>query len=229
VTGRLLLANSFTQLTPEIFRDLTRIYPFPSEPLTARPVDAFTSRHPQIYHFRLAPQRHQVVFYNTESDAKATVSVQLAGDTAEGALGLKREKYWHVYDFWNDRYRGIIDGSGVLAQSLRPSEARMLSLHEVADHPQVISSDRHIMQGWLELGEVKWDAENSTLSGTVRLPAGDPVTLTIATNGREAYACEADPAVKVSLDKSPNPTGLVRLRIVAKENSVAPWRVRFGE
>lgn len=38
--GRLLLANSFRDLSPEILHDLERTFPYPSEPRSARPVDA---------------------------------------------------------------------------------------------------------------------------------------------------------------------------------------------
>jgi len=68
-----------------------------------------TSRHPQVYDFRITPQWHQVVLYNTERGRETTVSVKLAGDTAEGALGLDPDKSWHVHDFWNDRYLGAVE------------------------------------------------------------------------------------------------------------------------
>ncbi|MCF7733824.1 MAG: hypothetical protein K9N23_19210 [Akkermansiaceae bacterium] len=227
VTGRLLLANSFKQFPPETLHDLTRIYPFHRTPLTARPVDALTRKYPRVYDFRISPQWHQVVLYNTERETDTTVSVDLAGNTAEGALGLDPEQSYHVYDFWNDRYLGAIPGGAALTQKLRPNEARMLSVREMRPHPQVVSTDRHVMQGLLELDQLRWDADERTLSGTVRLPAGDPVTIMIVTNGFQAATCAADDPVRATLEVADPGSPVVKLRLATDGNRVIQWRVRF--
>ncbi len=226
VTGRLLLANSFTQLPPETLRDLTRIYPFHRIPLTARPLDAFTSKYPQVYDFRISPQWHQLVLYNTERDQQTTVSVDLAGNTAEGALGLDPKKSYHIYDFWNDHYLGTLPGGGSLEQSLRPGEARMLSVREVLARPQVVSTDRHLMQGLLELDQITWNAGTQTLSGTARLPAGDPVTITIATNGFQPETGSAESPVTATILPASPDAPFVQLRLAADDNRMAGWN--FG-
>ncbi len=226
VTGRLLLANSFTQLSPETLHDLTRVYPFHRTPLTARPLDAFTSKYPRIYDFRISPQWHQLVLYNTERNQEAVVSVDLGGNTAEGALGLEPKHVYHVHDFWNDRYVGTVRGGGSLKQTLRPGEARMLSVREVLARPQIISTDRHLMQGLLELDKLTWDGDGRTLSGTVRLPAGDPVTIAIATNGLEVEAGSAGESARATLEAATG-TPVVKLRLVSDENCVASWKVGF--
>ena len=228
VTGRLLLANSFTQLSPKILRDLTRIYPFHSTPLTARPVDAFISPHPQVYDFRISPQWHQVVFYNTEPKKETAVSVKLSGDTSEGGLGLERGKSYHVYDFWNDHYVGVRSGDNALTQTLRPNEARMLSLREVLDRPQVVSTDRHLMQGLLELDKLKWNPAGQTLSGTARLVAGDAMVITLASNGFKPMGFHADEGVEIGIDPKPAAEGLIRFRVKADVNRNAAWSVKFG-
>ena len=227
VTGRLLLANSFKQFPPATLHDLTRIYPFHRTPLTARPVDALTSKYPRIYHFRISPQWHQIVFYNTEREKKVTVAVDLSGNTAEGALGLDPAQTYHVYDFWNDRYLGALPGGGALKQDLRPNEARMLSVREVLPHPQVVSTDRHLMQGLFELDQLRWDAGERTLSGTVRLPAGDPVTITIATNGFQTATFSADVPVRATLEVAEPGSPVAKLRLAADDNRVVQWQVGF--
>ena len=42
----------------------------------------------------------------------------------------------------------------------------MMSVREVLNHPQLISKNRHIMQGYLEVENVQWYARSRTLSGT---------------------------------------------------------------
>lgn len=225
-TGRLLLANSFTQLSPEMLFDLTRICPFHTSPRTARPVDAFTKTYPSVYDFIVSPTWHQLTFYNSDNDKSINVSVNLAGDTAEGALGLDPDKDYHVYDFWNDIYIGTVDGDRALSQQLRPAEARMMSVHEVVAHPQFISTNRHIMQGYLDLVHVEWLPGRNILRGISKIVGGDPYVVTIALNG---YVPQK---VEVSDTRTKTTTGsvdrdLVKLTLTNTENAIVEWSVTF--
>jgi len=225
-TGRLLLANSFAQLSPEIIHDLTRIYPFHTAPKSARPVDALTQRYPRIYDFEVSPDWHQVTFYNPSAEDTMDVAVSLAGDTAEGALGLNPRKRYYVYDFWNDAFVGELPGSGSLTQRLRPGEARMMSVHKVADHPQFISTNRHVMQGYLDLVRTEWLAGRNLLRGISRIAGGDSYEVTIATNGHQArWATVNDPDTKAQLTTVGN--GLAKLTLVRAESAIVEWTVGF--
>lgn len=183
--SRLLLANSFRDLTPEALHDLERTFPYPSEPRSARPVDAFThAGWPRVYDFAVSPDWHQVtLFNNTLPTREETITVPLAGDTADGALGLDPGQDYYVYDFWNDCFVGELKGTDELKQTLRPGEARMLSVRKVEKNPQVLSTNRHLMQGLLDLADVKWDGRR--LTGKARVVAGEPFKIVIALNGRQ--------------------------------------------
>jgi hypothetical protein len=225
-TGRLLLANSFAQMTPEIIQDLTRIFPFHTTPKTARPVDAFTQKFPRIYDFQVSPSWHQLTFFNTDSDNKMDIDVVLAGSTAEGTLGLNRDKDYYVYDFWNDAFVGKLAGSGKLSQQLRPGEARMMSVHQAKDHPQFISTNRHIMQGYIDMIKTEWFGGRNILRGISRVTGGDSYVVTIATNGYTARTAQVDdPDTSVALDNSDN--GLSRLIIKRDKNAIVEWTVKF--
>jgi hypothetical protein len=225
-TGRLLVANSFSQLSPEIIHDLTRTFPFHTNPKTARPVDAFTQKFPRIYDFEASPSWHQLTFFNTDNDNKMDIGVELAGSTAEGTLGLALDKDYYVYDFWNDAFVGKVSGSGKLSQQLRPGEARMLSIHEAKDHPQFISTNRHIMQGYMDLIRIEWLPGRNILRGISRITGGDSYVVTIATNGYTARAAEVDdPNTRAALENSDN--DLSRLIIKRDENAIVEWTVKF--
>ena len=226
-TGRLLLANSFAQMTPEIIQDLTRIFPFHRTPKTARPVDAFTQNFPRVYDFAVSPLWHQLTFFNPDSKNEMAVDVKLAGRTAEGTLGLKPTNDYYVYDFWNDTFVGKVAGSGTLSQQLRPSEARMMSMHEARDHPQFISTDRHIMQGYLDLVEKpQWHAATHRLSGTSSVIAGDPYRLTLVLNGyypEKVTTSGADARIQIR----PGHRNLVDIILNTKENKDVRWEICF--
>jgi len=225
-TGRLLLASSFTQLSADMLHDLTRIYPFHTTQQTARPVDAFTETYPRIYDFAVSPGWHQLTFYNADNQASADIAVKLAGDTAEGALGLDPDKDYHVYDFWNDAYIGKVPGDGALSQQLRPAEARMMSVHEVAAHPQFISTNRHIMQGYLDLVHIEWLPGRNILRGISRIVGGDPYVVTIAGNSYAPQNAEVNDA-RTKAQIASVDDGLVKLTLTRSENAVVEWSVTF--
>ena len=217
--SRLLLANSFRDLKPEVLHDLERTFPYPTEPRSARPVDAFIHKGwPRVYDFAVTRDWHQVTLFNSALPTKEeTITVPLAGELVDGALGLDPAAEYHVYDFWNDTYVGTIKGSGVLMQTLRPGEARMLSVRKVQRHPQVLSTNRHIMQGYYELSEVKW--ANNRLTGKARVVAGEPFRITIALNGQQP--ADGQP-LQLSADGK-----LAVITLDCPENGTVKWSVKF--
>lgn len=119
-----------------------------------------------------------------------------------------------MYDFWNDRFVGKLKGSDRLRQTLRPGEARMLSIHKVERHPQFLSTNRHLMQGYLDLSDVKWTGHH--LSGKARVVAGEPFKIVIALNG---YRPENLP---VSEDGQ-----CAVLTLESPQNGIINWRITF--
>lgn len=227
-TGRLLLANSFSQLSPETFHDLTRTFPYHTEPRSARPVDAFVSKNgvPTVYDFEVTPRWHQVTFFNPDFEGAGTVGIDLAGHPVDGALGLDPEKTYHVFDFWNDRYVGKTSGSARLEQALRPGEARMMSVRECQPRPQLLSTDRHVMQGYLDVVRTDWRPRRGVLEGRSRLVGGDPYVVTVASNGfrpLEARCASGDTKATLRSGES----GLVELTLESGENRVVEWNVRW--
>jgi len=225
-TGRLLLANSFNQFSPETFRDLTRTFPYHTTARSARPVDAFVSDMPSVFDFEVTPGWHQVTFYNSDPDHPKTVGIQMSGSQVTGALGLDREKDYYVFDFWNHRFLGKISGSSRLEQMLRPGEARMLSVRERLDHPQVLSTDRHVMQGYIDLSEVKWDSEKRVLSGVSKIVGGDPYRISLALDGHEATTVECQTG-EVVTELLPREDGVVELVLKSPVNATVRWSVAF--
>lgn len=227
VSGRLLLGNSFGNLTAGHLHDLTRIFPYHTTPRSARPVDAFTRKHPRIYDYEVFPGWHQLTFYNPEKQ-KAVIGVDLAGDTAFGALGLDAAKSYYVYDFWNDRLVGKLQGSERLEQELRPGEARMMSIHEEVGYPQFIATDRHVMQGLVDMRWEKWESGKKKLSGRSRIVSGDPYKMVIALNGYTPTSCEAVGA-RSTIRVVPGEIPIAELVIERAESGIVDWAVTFEE
>ena len=181
-SGRLDLATSFSFFTPEITRTVSRSYPHYAEPKTARPLDAFTGAgDPQVYDLELTPDWHQITFYNTGTN-ETVVSTKLSGERASNAVGLDPQASYHVYEFWSDTYLGTLAGNARLDYKLMPSCCAMVSLRKVQPNPQVVSTDRHLLQGWVDLSEVYWNAQSKTLSGKAHAIGGEPLKIVVADN-----------------------------------------------
>jgi len=224
-SGRLDLATSFSFFTPEITRIVSRGYPHYQEPMTARPLDAFVPgvRDPRVYDLALTPDWHQVAFYNT-GEARATVSTTLCGDRVANAVGLDPAASYHAYAFWSGTYLGVFSGDDRLERELDPGHCEMISLRRCLPHPQVISTDRHLMQGWVDLDGVTWDADMRTLSGTARVIGGEPFRVVLAHNGAEPVGVEAQDA-QVAMLESDQATCVIEM--TSGQNRDTRWAVRY--
>jgi hypothetical protein len=226
-SGRIDLATSFTLFTPEIVHDFSRIYPAYREPFTARPLDAFTGvTDPQVYDLELTPDWHQVALFNTSNKA-GSVAVALSGDrVSAGAIGLDPATSYYVYDFWSDTLVGKFPGTARIEQRLGPSHCAMLSIRKVQSNPQVLSTDRHVLQGWVDLADVKWDAATKTLSGVAKVIGGEPFRIVLAGNGHQPLRAAASGAVA---RMEPHPAGgeLTTLVLERKDNGTTNWSVEF--
>jgi hypothetical protein len=78
-------------------------------------------------------------------------------------LWLENTKTYIAFDFWNCRYLGEITNN--LKANVPPASVLLLAIHERSDVPKIISTDRHILQGAVELEDVRWDADKEILSG----------------------------------------------------------------
>ncbi|MEA3288216.1 MAG: hypothetical protein U9Q77_12695, partial [Candidatus Marinimicrobia bacterium] len=199
VSGRLLLTESFSKFSKEVLYDLSRVFPFHSSTLSARPLHAFTGGMP-VLDFPISNDWHQLILYN-DSEKDQEFSVPISGNTAVGALGLHNYADYYLYDFWNDKFIGKTAGNKTIKQMVRAGEARMISVHKVDAYPQWISTNRHLMQGYVELIEKPvWDSSNKTLYGVSSVIAGEISKITIALNGfkpKSVHAREAKTHIKV--------------------------------
>ena len=228
VSGRLLLATSFATMTPEMVHDLSRTFPYHKQPKSARPIDLLLRPIPMVYDFDIAPDWHQLCLYNGQSVVQpATISAPLSGVRADGALGLDARGEYYVYDFWNDALVGRLKGTETLEQELRAGEARMLSVHRVRGVPQFISTNRHVMQGYVDLvTKPKWVAGSRTLQGASAVVARAPYELVFACNGMKPVEAQASGG-KATLGWKDKGKGIAVLRLRSDKTADIQWSVRF--
>jgi hypothetical protein len=190
-------------------------------------VDAFVAETPAVYDFEVNPQWHQVTFFNADKTAPKRVGIDLSGLQVNGALGLSPDREYHAFDFWNHHFIGKLPGNARLEQQLRPGEARMISVRACTHHPQVLSTDRHVMQGYLDLLREDWDENRRVLTGVSKVVGGDPYTVTLALNGHSLKDIKCDNN-QVAVRVAPPKDGLVEFSLTGQENATVEWSASFA-
>ena len=224
LSGRLEIGTSIGSMTDEMFHDTTRLYPMLGGTVSPRPVDMLMDKpHPETYLYRVTDDWHQVLLVNNNKRGTKLISAPISGDQpTTGSLGLDVEASYHAFDFWSQRYVGKLKGADALSMTLRAGEVAMLSVRRVQACPQVVSTNRHIMQGMLECRDMRWDGRKKALTGEVDVVGGEPFVLTVACNGRTPKRCAGAVIRKRSGER-----GLVDLVFNADENTQMAYELRF--
>ena len=226
VSGRLELGTSFGSMKPEEQHDLTRLYPVLKGTQSFRPVDMLLEgrKDPGVYVYRINPDWSQVILCNND-DSAHPVTAPISGNQADtGSLGHDANSSYYLYDFWNDKYLGEWKGSQTISRPLKSHQALTYSLHRKKNHPQFLSTNRHIMQGLLDLAEVKWDANTMTYSGVAKVVGGEPFVITLANNKHLSAGVKASTG-KVDITKAEN--DLSRLTLTSDKNADVKWSVTW--
>ncbi|HAS84209.1 MAG TPA: hypothetical protein DCS43_16405 [Verrucomicrobia bacterium] len=191
ISGRLEIGTSIGSMTDEMFYDVTRLFPMLGGTQSPRPVDMLTGgAHPSVYAYKVTESWMQVMLINNQETASSIVA-PLSGDQAStGSLGLEPDACYHAFEFWTQAYLGVLAGTGKLSVKLRGGESAMVSLRKVEAQPQVISTNRHIMQGMMECHELKWSGTRNMFSGKVDVVGGEAFVLTMADNGKNPLRCD---------------------------------------
>jgi hypothetical protein len=131
-----------------------------------RPIDLFDRDVPSIWHLhcKTAADEWDVVGLFNFEDQPRELTVSFA------SLGLKADADRAVFEFWQQRLLAVEREH--FAMTLAPHTSRIVSIRKLSGVPQVVGTDMHVLQGFHELPEVKWDAAAKTLSGRCRRAAG---------------------------------------------------------
>jgi hypothetical protein len=204
----------------------------PSHGLLPRPVDLFERELPQTWLLtdeRSGVRRDVVGLFNW--DAKKSLRMRC---TAE-YIGLPKADRYVAFDYWDNRF--VPPFSNQLDAVVPAGACRILAVRAVSDHPQVISTSRHITQGVVDIIKERWDEASGVLTVDSRVVAGDRYELRIvvpaseqswvaltATCGELATSCEQDgPVLRVAF--TPAASTDVSCRIAFRRGSavlVAP-------
>jgi hypothetical protein len=220
LTGQALMASDrMYDLPADRVEILKRIYPA----VDIRPLDLFPSSHfKKIWDLKinhLGRQYDVVGCFNYDQDQSQGLEVKWAD------LGLEDNARYHIYDFWNKEYLGCVE-KGIYV-TIPPAGVRVLTLVKDNGQPQLISTSRHITQGWVELESLAYEPENRVMRGQSRVIKGDPYELRFAFPRNERYLrikrVEA-PGYNFSLE---NHDGWATVTLSSQSNDTVSWEVYF--
>jgi hypothetical protein len=163
--GNLLSGDRLPDLDPARLDILKKIYPSSGE--AARPVDLFDTDEQTVFAIKIKRSFDEwtvVGIFNPDEYASIERVLPLE------RLWLDPQKSYIVYDFWQERLHGLVERE--VSVTVPPTGVTLLALHEKQGRPQVISTDRHVLQGALELENANWDEERQTLAGISLGPLG---------------------------------------------------------
>lgn len=137
----------------------------------AFPVDLFTSvypeKHPRVFSLRVRKPWDEfcivAVFNFDETPFARTI-------TAE-ELGIRGGTRQWLYDFWNEEYLGSF--AGRFECRVSPRSVNVYRITRARNHPWLLSTDMHVLQGAVEIPCLTWDTRENVLSGSAVRPAGE--------------------------------------------------------
>ena len=170
LTGQALMeSDRMYELSEKRIEILKRIYPA----VDIKPMDLFESKYyKDILDLKVSHlnRNYDVVGIFNFKDKKFLKLIDFQ------KLGLEENENYHVFDFWNKEYLGSWK-NGFFVDVL-PQGVRVITLVKEREYPILISTSRHITQGWVDLKELKND--NNKISGTSRIIKNDNYTLSFS-------------------------------------------------
>ena len=170
--GAIKIGDRFTELSDRDVDVLRRLLPTLHRP--ARPIDLFSEEHPRVWSLPI----HSAIgdwsivgLFNWEEAGAATIDVRFSD------LGLATDKYYTVYDFWNETYFGT--ASNELSVSVPPGSVRLIGLRPYEERPMFLATDRHYSQGATDFTSLAWDEGARELRGTFDGVADTPYALRV--------------------------------------------------
>ena len=211
-----LMSDRLVDLSPERVELIKRVYPA----VDIRPLDLFSSdRNKRIWDLKVnhLGREYDVVGVFNFHESKSSSTYVSWQD-----LGLPEERLVHVFDFWNKEYLGAWEKG--ISVDLGPTSTRVLTLMPATDQIQLVSTSRHITQGWVDL--ISHSIRGNRYSGKSRLIKNDPYNLRFAFPRGKNFAIKSATAGGLPV-RIVNHQGWAEIEITSSKTADVSWEVLF--
>jgi hypothetical protein len=221
--GNIISGDRLTELDISRMEILKKILPSFGE--AAKPADLFDSDRPSVFSLKIKKTFGEWTIaglFNSSQSEVITKTIPLK------KLWLDPLKKYVVYDFWMERLVG--ETSGNLEVSILPESVTLLSIHEKKNIPHFISTDRHILQGAVEIDDIQWDAQTNTLNGISSGPAYTSHNVMVYIPEGVGWQQDVHPLNKdlenYSIKQTDNQ--LLKVHLKFTEGRTIKWNIRFN-
>lgn len=220
--GTMISGDRLVDLDADRLEILRKVYP--SWGAAARPVDLFEADRPGIFALPLKTKFAEWIVLALFNWENHSTEKQVPLDQ----LGLRRGKTYLAFDFWNQRIVSEVEQD--LRVVVEPESVALLSLHERAETPFVIATDRHFTQGAVEIEEVTWEDAAQTLSGTSIGPVDTAHNISVYVPRQYRWDSELPEYFhemgQYSLKKAA--PDILRVHVRFETDTATNWQVKFA-
>lgn len=136
-----------------------------------RPVELFEKATPNTWHLERDG-------YNVFAFCNWNTKGELAVDYAPAYAGLEKDTSYAAFDYWNDRFLGVIRNK--VALTVPSTDCRVISMKAFdGTKPVLLSTSRHVASPVFDVTGETWDEATKTLSGTSKTVPGADYELRI--------------------------------------------------
>ena len=219
MTGQALMASDrLPDLPDERVEILRSVFPA----VDIRPLDLFPShRDKHIWDLKvnhLHEPYDVVAAFNFDEDRVRSTFIGWKD------LGLEEGALIHVFDFWNKEYLGAWEKG--IALTIPPTSCRVLSLVPVRRSIQLVSTSRHITQGWVDVESASFDSVALIYRGTSRVVGKIPYELRFAFERGRNFRVSSAAAIGAQKSFS-NHQGWASVRFIPPKTGRIDWMVEF--
>jgi hypothetical protein len=223
LTGEALMSSDrLMDLSSERVDILRRVYPA----VDIRPLDLFShERNKRIWDLKIKhlDRNYDVVgLFNYDENQSKPVHLNWQD------LGLSESNRVHVFDFWNQEYLGAWEKG--LTIDLGPTSCRVLTLLPASDQIQLVSTNRHITQGWVDLVAQSYDSASMSYVGKSKVVKNDPYELRFAFPRAKNFVVKSATArsdTGVLPVRIANHDGWATVQILPNQTGDVSWQVKF--
>lgn len=140
-------------------------------------------------------------------------------------LGYDDSSLVQVFDFWNKEYLGAWQKG--IAVSLPPTSVRVLTLLKSNGHIQLISTSRHITQGYPDLVRLGSNERGTEFNGESKVIAGAPYSLFFAFPRGKNFSVSRAKAENLDV-KIDNHQGWACVEFTSPKTTEINWEVSFS-
>ncbi|WP_419194203.1 NPCBM/NEW2 domain-containing protein [Novipirellula herctigrandis] len=234
LTGSLHSSSySYSELPPERLEILKRSLPSHSLK-TVRPIDYLENDPAQVWQLidDRDPIRKDVIgLFNWDVTHSASIEYPLHRvDLPRADQDANQSADQYVgFDFWANRF--LPPFSNTIAADLPPGGCAILSVRPTRQHPQVVSTSRHLTQGVVDLSDERWEQAETTLSGRSQLVGDDDYEIRVVVpTGKESWRL-----MEVQLKEGPHNANVsfvqtgptIRIKIASNSDCEVAWSARF--